>query len=405
MSPSSVRMPRTGRPARHGRRTCSVLVGLALTWSLPSAALAIDVSLGSYPTPNTIFVAAAPGEDNALTIAQDAVAVRVTESNPPTMTAGAGCRVLPGNAASCPSAGVVQVHVTLGDGDDGVTLATAMTAVVLGGAGDDTLNGGRGEDTLLAGAGEDYVDGRRGIDRIDAGSGADVVVARDGAHDELVSCGPAEDLAIVDRADRVAQLGRTRCERVDDGTDKTPKPGWVYLHPRHCEGGGSELGLPAMHRLVPLRYAVLLPSGSGPRAAPTLDSTDCPVRLRATPGRGRSVFADLSGAAVTVGQSTGRLVTTTLTVERPSCAARRMSPAAVAREPRLRVKTDRRRGRWRVKGRFSIGAAFGTDWFTREGCSRTVTEVRRGRVRVFDRAKRRTVTVSASQRYVAQGRP
>jgi hypothetical protein len=173
------------------------------------------------------------------------------------------------------------------------------------------------------------------------------------------------------------------------------------VHPQRC-ATSAQLGLAAMHRRVPLRYSILLASGYRQRAAPTLDTSDCPIRVRATPGQGRTASADVSGAAVTVGQSSGRRVTTTLAVRRPRCAGRRRSPNALPPEARLRVATDRRRGRWRVKGRHSIAAAVGTDWVTLEGCSRTVTVVRRGRVQVFDRVKGRTVTVRAGHRYVAR---
>jgi Ca2+-binding RTX toxin-like protein len=285
----------------------------------------------------------------------------------------------------------------LGDSD-----RIAQIEDVDGGDQRDTVTGSRGPNALDGGRGEDYVDGRRGRDRLDGGSSADVVVARDRARDEPVSCGPGEDLAIVDRADRVARRGRNRCEQVDDGSDTTPKPGWVYVHPQRC-ARPAELGLPTMHRHVPLRYSILLASGYRRRAAPTLDSTDCTVRVTATPGRRASASADLSGAAATVSQSSGRRVTTTLTVGRPKCASSRRNPTALPPDERLRVRTDRRRGRWRVRGRFSIGAAFGTDWVSLEGCSRTVTVVRRGSVRVYDRTKRRTVLVRAGQRYVAEG--
>jgi hypothetical protein len=623
------------------RWACAVVLATALTLLLPSGAIAIDVSIGSPPNADTLFVTAAPGEANSLTITEGASGFTVDENGAATMTPGAGCGAGPGpNAATCAGAGVSQLSITLGDGADDVAVATPTNAVilggtgndklqggdgqdvvegqdgadtVLGGAGDDTLTGGPGDDLLdpgpggsadrdvlegdegtdavsyglrtapittskdgaandgqanegdnigsdveritgglandsigggpsadsldggpgddnisgLAGddelhgdggisagadtlsggpgsdriegeggadllsgdagndtleggtgadrlnggpgadqllggperdavvytspvdvtvrldkglggsaqpgdvdriaevedveggderdtisgsggdnalsgdRGEDYLDGRRGVDRLDGGSSADVVVARDGARDEPVSCGPGEDLAIVDPSDRVARRGRDRCERVDDGRDTTPRPGWVYVHPQRC-ATSAELGLPAMHRRVPLRYSILLASGYRRRAAPTLDTTDCPVRVRATPGRRATASADVSGAAVTVGQSSGRRVATTLTVRRPRCAARRRSPSALPPEARLRVATDRRRGRWRVKGKHSIAAAFGTDWTTLEGCSRTVTVVRRGRVQVFDRVKRRTVTVRAGQRYVAK---
>jgi Ca2+-binding RTX toxin-like protein len=267
----------------------------------------------------------------------------------------------------------------------------------------DTVTGSSDANALDGGRDEDYLDGRRGVDRLDGGSSADVVVARDRARDEPVSCGPGQDLAIVDRVDRVARRGRNRCERVDDGSHRKPRPGWVYVHPQRCAASaeGVLLGLSAMHRLVPLRYAILLASGFGQRKAPTLDAADCTVRVKATRGEGRSASADVSGAAVTVDQSSGRRVTTTLTVKPPACAAGGRT-AVVAREPRLRVNTDRRRGRWKVKGEFSIAAAFGTEWTTHESCSRTVTVVRKGRVQVYDRVKRRTVTVRAGHRYVAR---
>jgi hemolysin type calcium-binding protein len=567
---------------------------LALTWCLPSGAIAVQVTIGQPPNANTIVVTAAAGEANALTITRDANAYTVDENGPSTMAPGAGCAAGPGpNTATCPAAGISQLYITLGDADDGVTVATSTNAVILGGSGndtiiggagtdslygddvsalnpgsgadrleggdgDDTLDGGRGPDSLLGGPGndaldpgvggdaendilegdqgddrvsyglrsvpvattkdgvandgqagegddirpdveritgglandnvgggadadvldggpgddtvngfagddelhgdgglsagtdtvfggpgndrlygeagadtlwgdagndqlfggterdevtnpvvgqrsEDYVDGGPGVDRLDGGSSADVVVARDRTRDEPVSCGPGEDLAIIDERDRAVRQGRNRCEHVDDGRHTKPRPGWVYVHPQRCGASakGVELGLPAMHRLVPLRYSILLRSGFPRRSAPTLDVADCPIRLRATVGQGRSASTDVSGGAVTVAQTSGRRVTTTLAVKRPTCAASGRADA-VAREPQVRVSTDRRRGRWKVKGLFSIAAAFGTDWTTLEGCSRTVTAVRRGRVQVYDRTKRRTVTVRAGHRYVAR---
>jgi Ca2+-binding RTX toxin-like protein len=620
---------------------CAVVVAVAATWLVPRAAIAIDVAVGQPPTANTIFVTAAPGEDNSVTITRDTSGYTVAERGRATIAPGVGCSAGPGaNTATCSAAGISQLDITLDDGNDDVAVTTATNAVIRGGAGNDvlqsgggqdlvqgqdgadnvvggagndtlmggpgddlldpgpggsgdrdmlegddgadavsygvrtapiatskdgvsndgeanegdnvgadvervtgglandavgggpgadvleggpgddaitglagddelhgdrgigvgadtvsggpgadridgeagadllsgddgndtidggvgadTLNGGPGADQLLggpdrdavayttpadvtvrldksigssalagdsdhiaqienvlggdqrdtvtgstdgntieAGRGEDYLDGRRGVDRLDGGGSADVVVARDHARDEPVSCGPGQDLAIVDRVDRVVRRGPDRCERVDDGSATKPRPGWVYVHPRRCAGSQVDLGLPAMHRLVPLRYSILLASGQRRRAAPTLDATDCAVQVRATRGERATASADVSGAAVTIGQSPGRRVTTTLTVKGPRCAGRR-SPTALPREARLRVATDRRRGRWRVKGKHSIGAAFGTDWITLEDCSRTVTVVRRGRVRVFDRAKRRTVIVRAGQRYVAE---
>jgi Ca2+-binding RTX toxin-like protein len=286
-------------------------------------------------------------------------------------------------------------------GDDDVI---AGVEDVGGGAQRDTLTGTREANSLSGGQGEDYVEGGRGVDQLDGGRGADVVAARDGARDKPVSCGPGRDAAITDRRDPVVLRGRNRCEHVFRAGSTKPRGGWVYVHPQRCAKRTQDVGfrLPAMHRLVPLRYDVLLPSGWRRRPAPLLDTGDCKLRLRATPGRGPIASAEISGGTVAVGQTPGRAVTTLLTIRRPACATRALS--ARARDPRLRVASGRRRGRWRVRGKYSIGSSVGTDWTTIAGCSSTTTVVRRGRVRVYDRVRRRTVVVRAGHRYVARAR-
>ena len=274
-----------------------------------------------------------------------------------------------------------------------------------GGRWTDTLTGTAAGNTLEGAAGEDYVEGGRGPDRLDGGASDDVVDARDGGRDAAVTCGPGVDLAITDRGDPVARRGPDRCERVDDGSDRRPRRGFVVVRPARCPGAeqDAQVGLPAMSRLVPLRDSILLATGSQGRRSPRLAATDCAVRLAATPGRGPSVAAEVTGAQVTVRQSAGRQVITTLRVARPRCGAGGRG-SAVRRDRRVRLKTQRRPGRWQVEGRYSVGASRGTDWTTLEGCARTVTIVRRGRVRVYDRVKHRTVVVRAGKRYVARRR-
>jgi Ca2+-binding RTX toxin-like protein len=270
-----------------------------------------------------------------------------------------------------------------------------------GGSLHDTVVGSAAANVLEGEAGEDYLDGLRGRDTFHGGPSADVVVARDGARNEPVSCGPGRDFAVIDPGDRVVKRGRNRCERVDDGSATRPSRGWVYIHPRrHC-AGDARLRLPAQHRLVPLRYSILLRSGLRGRPSPSVDAAACTVRLRAPLGRGAIASADVSGGAATVDQLPGRMVTTQLTVKRPACGRASLSAAPI-REPRVRVSTRRPHGRFRVRGSFSLGASFGTDWTTIDACGETTTIVRRGRVKVFDRVKRRTVMVGAGHRYVAR---
>jgi Ca2+-binding RTX toxin-like protein len=307
-------------------------------------------------------------------------------------------------------------HISGGAGNDRV-LGEGGGDMLSGDAGNDDMDGGTGNDTLLGGPDadrvgggpdQDYVDGLRGADRLDGGPGPDVIAARDRARDESVSCAGGVDLAIVDPTDRVVRGGDNGCERVDDGDDKTPRRGQVYVQPQRCAASGqggaqrAQLGPAAMDRPVPLRYSLLLPSGERPGNSPwLLAAADCAMVVTAPLGKGRSAFADLSGGPVLVTEPSGRTVTTVLTLVLDKCPTGTRSAAAAAREAQVRVRTRRRRGHWKVRGKFSIGASEGTAWTTVDTCSRTTTMVRRGRVRVFDRVKRRTVTVRAGQRYVA----
>ena len=270
-----------------------------------------------------------------------------------------------------------------------------------GGRWDDTVTGDTDANVLRGDTGEDYLDGLRGEDALEGGRSPDVVVARDRTRNERVSCGGGKDLAIIDRGDDVVRRGSDRCEQVDKGRRK-PRPGWVYLQPR-CASGAS-LGLATMHRLVPLRYSFLVASGYRSRRPPTLDASDCWVRMTAATGRRTSAAADVRGTPATIRQTSGRRVTTVLGLERPGCAAVSGSSAtAAARRRHLRVKTRRKRGnKVTVTGRYSSGGSEGTDWTTIDRCSSTTTRVRRGRVKVFDRTERRTVIVRAGKAYVAR---
>jgi hypothetical protein len=229
-----------------------------------------------------------------------------------------------------------------------------------------------------------------------------------------VACGSGPDFAIVDRRDDVARHGKNRCEQIDDGSQKKPRPGQIHVEPQPCEEPGQSpgglrgpkryvaLGLPTRERPVPLRDSIMLASGYQRRPAPTLDVARCSVHLTAPSGQRRSASAVISGAAVEVGQTAGRSVTTKLTVKAPRCAAGAERVGAAA--PRLRVHTAKRpgrRGRWRVRGNYSIGGSVGTDWTTIEACSSTTTVVHQGRVRVFDRIKGSTEIVRAGEKYVA----
>ncbi|MEA2420992.1 MAG: hypothetical protein QOF55_91, partial [Thermoleophilaceae bacterium] len=90
------------------------------------------------------------------------------------------------------------------------------------------------------------------------------------------------------------------------------------------------------------------------------------------------------------------------------CGARTIALAsAAAAKSSSRSKREVRhlwgdaKGRWRTSGKGSATTVRGTIWLVQDRCDATLTRVRRGVVSVRDKARRRTVTVSAPGSYLA----
>jgi hypothetical protein len=60
------------------------------------------------------------------------------------------------------------------------------------------------------------------------------------------------------------------------------------------------------------------------------------------------------------------------------------------------------KGKFRTTGKYSSATVRGTIWLTEDRCDGTLTTVRRGTVRVFDRKRKKTVTVKAPHSYLAR---
>jgi hypothetical protein len=83
-----------------------------------------------------------------------------------------------------------------------VFVGTPAGELLRGTVGADILRALAGGDRVVGGFGPDRLVGGRGSDLLVAASGNDIVYARDGDPDR-VSCGPGDDVAFVDRRDRV----------------------------------------------------------------------------------------------------------------------------------------------------------------------------------------------------------
>jgi Ca2+-binding RTX toxin-like protein len=265
---------------------------------------------------------------------------------------------------------------------------------VLGGTLGDDLSGDSDANTLDGGPGEDLVVGNGGVDMLQGGNAPDVIWARDGKRDR-VNCGDDGDLAITDPEDAVRD-----CTWEDPGGKRRLAVARSAL----VIGDTYKFRLPDGRRYYQFEDPLKLPIGS------TIDARDGAVRL-ATARNSDGVRQEISilGGPFSVRQEAGKRPTTDLRlVGRPrGCGRSASAPRAPAdaRVPKLDMRTDdRRRGRYRVKGRHSIGAPRGTSWVTEERCDGTFTQVRSGTVKVRDLERDRTVVLHAGETYLARPR-
>jgi hypothetical protein len=96
----------------------------------------------------------------------------------------------------------------------------------------------------------------------------------------------------------------------------------------------------------------------------------------------------------------GAVTVLTLT-EKLSCTTAGKASAAAKKAKKRRLWGDGK-GRFRTKGKHSAATVVGTKWLVADTCTTTLTRVVRGKVKVRDFVKRKTVTVKAGGRYTAR---
>ena len=120
--------------------------------------------------------------------------------------------ILTGSAGGDRIDGLSDQDVIFGLEGDDCLYGHAGADQIRGGDGDDKINGGTGNDRINGGAGDDHLIGTRGRDRYQGEEGDDLINARNGVR-EVVSCGPGDDRAIVDRRDKTRD-----CETIKRST-------------------------------------------------------------------------------------------------------------------------------------------------------------------------------------------
>jgi Ca2+-binding RTX toxin-like protein len=134
---------------------------------------------------------AASGQTNRVSITEAGGTVTVDDRV--AVKPGKGCKAVGGDKTKVTCAGVEQVSVSLGNGNDVFVNNSGLVAYGYGGTGNDTLTGstdrdvlrgGSGNDTANGGVGNDYLYGETGNDKVSGGAGNDRIYG-DSGNDQI----------------------------------------------------------------------------------------------------------------------------------------------------------------------------------------------------------------------------
>ena len=157
-------------------------------------------------------------------------------------------------------------------------------------------------------------------------------------------------------------------------------------------GGTVKIKEPGDHGFTVLGAGAQIPVGT------TVDTRKGRVTLvtAAKNGTAKAVFYD---GIFKVGQSKKSKLTTLSLVEKLACGGK--ASAAIKRKKKRRLWGSGK-GRFQTKGKRSAATVVGTKWLVEDTCTTTTTTVARGRVKVRDFRKHKTITVKAGHKYVAR---
>jgi FG-GAP-like repeat len=150
-------------------------------------------------------------------------------------------------------------------------------------------------------------------------------------------------------------------------------------------------------RFVTLTGEAHIPTGS------TIDTRRGRIAITAAQPKGKTATADFYDGLFKLTQAKRSKITTLALTEKLSCPRKGSASTAAKKKKKRRLWGDGK-GRFRTKGKHSAATVVGTKWLVQDRCTSTLTRVVRGKVKVRDFAKRKTVTVRAGKRYVARAK-
>jgi hypothetical protein len=181
--------------------------------------------------------------------------------------------------------------------------------------------------------------------------------------------------------------------------DKPPVAGEVVN--AEPERGTVRIKLPGRRRFRVLREGEQLPVGT------VVDTLNGRVTLFAAANKkGGTSESDFYDGVFKLSQTKGsKPITVLRLVERLTGCKTSKQASAAAKKKKKRRLWGNGSGRFRTRGRHSAATVVGTRWLVEDRCRSTLTRVRRGKVKVRDFVKDKTVTVKAGKKYVARKRP
>ncbi len=137
----------------------------------------------------------------------------------------------------------------------------------------------------------------------------------------------------------------------------------------------------------------------------SIDTRHGRIAISAAQGKGKTSSANFYDGLFKLTQTKGSkpVATLTLTEKLTGCKAKGKASVAKKKVKKRRLWGDGK-GRFQTKGKRSAATVVGTKWLVEDRCTSTVTRVARGKVKVRDFVKHKTVTVKAGHRYTARAK-
>ncbi len=129
--------------------------------------------------------------------------------------------------------------------------------------------------------------------------------------------------------------------------------------------------------------------------------------IAAADSKGHEKAADFYDGLFKLTQTKGKRPITVLTLVEKLTGCKAKGKASIAKKKK-KVKKRRLwgngKGRFQTKGKHSAATVVGTKWLVEDRCASTLTKVARGKVKVRDFVKHKTVRVKKGHRYIARAK-